>query len=70
MKKKWRKSNKKQYRKSSIYILHYLNKKYVSYGLINELREYKTIIHYCNIENDSSGSPILSLKSNKVIGVH
>ena len=64
------KMTEKQYRKSSIYILHYPNEKYVSYGLINELREYKTIIHYCNTENGASGSPILSLKSNKVIGVH
>ena len=48
----------KEYRKRSIYILHYPNKKYVSYGLINELREYKTIIHYCNTEDGSSGSPI------------
>ena len=60
----------KQQRKKSIYILHYPNKRYVSYGLIKELREYKTIIHYCNTENGASGSPILSLKSNKVIGVH
>ena len=60
----------KKYRKESIYILHYPNEKYVSYGLINELREYKTIIHHCNTEDGSSGSPILSLKSNKVIGVH
>jgi len=59
-----------QYRKSSIYILHYPNEKYVSYGLINEIREYKTIVHYCNTEKGSSGSPILSLKTNKVIGVH
>ena len=64
------KMTEKQYRKSSIYILHYPNEKYVSYGLINELREYKIIIHYCNTEDGSSGSPILSLKSNKVIGVH
>ena len=56
--------------KDQYIILHYPNKKYVSYGLINELREYKTIIHYCNTEDGSSGSPILSLKSNKVIGVH
>ena len=59
-----------QYKKSSIYILHYPNEKYVSYGLINELIEYKTIIHHCNTEKGSSGSPILLLKSNKVIGVH
>jgi len=60
----------KEYRKESIYILHYPNGKYVSYGIINELREYKTIIHYFNTEDGSSGSPILLLKSNKVIGVH
>ena len=60
----------KQYRKSSIYILHYPNEKYVSYCLINELREDKVIVHLCNTENGSSGIPILSLKSNKVIGVH
>ena len=65
-----KKMTEKQYRKSSIYILHYPNEKYVSYGLINELIEKKTIIHYCNTEDGSSGSPILSLKSNKVIGVH
>jgi len=60
----------KQYRKKSIYILHYPNKRYVSYGLINELIEYKSIKHYCNTEHGSSGSPILSLNSYKVIGVH
>ena len=60
----------KQYRKKSIYILHYPNKRYVSYGLINELIEYKTILHYCYTEHGSSGSPILSLNSYKVIGVH
>jgi len=59
-----------QYIKSSIYILHYPNEKYVSYGLINELIDYKTIIHHCNTEKGASGSPILSLKTNKVIGVH
>ena len=45
--------SEKQYRKRSIYILHYPNEKYVSYGLINELREYKTIIHHCNTEKGS-----------------
>ena len=60
----------KQYKKKSIYILHCPNKRYVSYGLINALREYKTILHYCNTEHGSSGSPILSLNSNKVIGIH
>ena len=59
-----------EYRRKSIYILHYpkgeLN---VSYGLINDLIDEK-INHYCNTEEGSSGSPILSLETNKIIGVH
>ena len=60
----------KEYRKKSIYILHYPKEKYVSYGLINELKDYKTITLYCNIEDESSGSPILSLNSYKVMGIY
>ena len=64
------KLTEKEYRKKSIYILHYPNEKYTSYGLINELKEYKAITHYCSTENGSSGSPILSLSSFKVMGIH
>ena len=57
--------------KKSIYILHYpKDKKLVSYGLINDVIGGKKINHYCNTEEGSSGSPILSLNTHKIIGVH
>ena len=50
------------YRRKSVYILHYPKGKLsVSYGLINDIIE-GTINHYCNTELGSSGSPILSLE--------
>ena len=59
------------YEKKSIYILHYLlgNDICVSYGILNGLSQYD-IIHACSTDNGSSGSPILNLKNNKVIGIH
>lgn len=56
----------KLYRKKSIYTLNYPKGKniVVSYGLIKE------ILHLCNTELGSSGSPILLIDSFKVIGVH
>ena len=61
--------NEKLY--NSIYILHYPKDKSisVSYGLISEING-REIKHLCNIEYESSGSPILSLKNLKVIGIH
>ena len=60
-----------EYPNKSIYILHYPKGKiYVSYGLINFINNNKTIYHYCNTEEGSSGSPILSLETFKVIGIH
>jgi len=60
-----------EYRKKSIYILHYPEGELkVSYGLINDIINNKTINHYCNTKGGSSGSPILSLKTFKVIGIH
>jgi len=60
-----------EYLKKSAYILHYPNEELqVSYGLINDLFGNKTINHFCNTEDGSSGSPILSLKTFQVIGVH
>ena len=57
--------------RKSIYLLHYpKDKKLVSYGLINGIIEGKKINHYCNTEEGSSGSPILSLNNYKIIGVH
>ena len=60
-----------EYQKKSIYIIHYPNEKLsVSYGLIKDIIDNKKINHYCNTEEGSSGSPILSLKTLKVIGIH
>ena len=42
----------------------------VSYGLISEINEENGINYKCNIDNGSSGSSILSLKNNKLIGIH
>jgi len=61
----------KYYKQKSIYILHYLNGKNinVSYGILNKIEKYD-IIHICSTDNGSSGSPILNLENNKVIGIH
>ena len=59
------------YSKKSIYAIHYPkdDKVAVSYGLLTQINE-KEIFHLCSTETGSSGSPILSLKSFKVIGIH
>ena len=61
----------KEYRKKSVYILHYPHGEdsKVSYGLLNGINN-ENIKHYCNTQKGSSGSPIISLKNNKVIGIH
>ena len=60
-----------EYKMKSIYILHYPRGKLkVSYGLIKNIVDNKNIYHYCNTDDGSSGSPILSLKTFKVIGIH
>ena len=41
----------------------------VSYGIVKEIDDYD-IIHFCCTESGSSGAPILSLSTNKVIGIH
>ena len=60
------------YENKSIYILHYPNGENISvsfgYG-IKKLDKYY-ITHLCSTEFCSSGSPILNLSSNKVIGIH
>ena len=62
----------KEYRQKSVYILHYPNGDdiKVSYGLLKGIIDNKEIIHYCSTQKGSSGSPIISLKNNKVIGIH
>ena len=59
------------YKDKSIYVLQYPNGQNacVSYGLLNNIDEYN-IFHRCSTEKGSSGSPILNLQNNKVIGIH
>ena len=67
---------RKNYNNHPIYILGYPypNRKdrddeiYVSYGIINAIRN--SIVHSCSTNKGSSGSPILSLKTFKIIGYH
>ena len=54
----------------SIYVLHYPDKKLISYGVTGGIENNKKIMHFCDTKNGSSGSPILSLDNLKVIGVH
>ena len=55
----------------SIYNIQYPNgnKVLVSYGILNKIDNYN-IYHFCNTEFGSSGSPLLNLSNNKVIGIH
>ena len=59
------------YTKSSLYILHYPkgNKINVSYGLSNGIYN-NDIHHFCSTEYGSSGAPILSLETFRVVGIH
>ena len=60
------------YLNEPIYILHFPNarKASISKGTgIEKINEYD-IKHFCNTQSGSSGGPILSLITNKVIGIH
>jgi len=59
------------YKNKSIYILHYpLGEDIVvSYGNLDKIKN-EQINHFCNTSKGSSGSPILSLDTLKVIGIH
>ena len=59
------------YVNKSVYVLQYPKGKnaMVSYGLLNQFNKFD-INHTCSTDDGSSGSPILSLESNKVIGIH
>ena len=59
------------YKNKSIYIPHYPKGKdiVISYGLLDNIYN-GTINHFCNTLKGSSGSPILSLDTLKVIGIH
>ena len=55
--------------KNSIYIIQYPREVCVSYGIVKKINDNK-IQHLCWTDKGSSGSPILSLETMKVIGVH
>ena len=57
--------------KKTVYVLHYpqADEVKVSYGLSGEIVD-KSINHTCCTNYGSSGSPILSLKTLKVLGIH
>ena len=59
------------HKNKSIYILHYPHGEdiAVSYGILDKINN-EEINHLCNTSKGSSGSPILSLDSFKVIGIH
>ena len=58
------------YEDKSIYLLQYPgNNIMVSYGVLTKINNYD-ILHKCSTEKGSSGSPILNLNTNKVIGIH
>ena len=61
------------YKEKSIYILHYPSGEQlsVSFGFgVTKLEGEYYVKHLCNTEDCSSGSPILNLFTNKVIGIH
>ena len=55
----------------SIYIPQYPKREniVISFGIINEIN-VPNITHFCNTKYGSSGSPILNLETNKIIGIH
>ena len=60
-----------RYKNESLYVLNYPKGKdiVVSYGLLKIMKnEY--LYHSCSTEKGSSGSPIISLESFKLIGIH
>ena len=64
---------KNKYSSESLYLINYPKDKdknvVVSYGSSPKLVDYK-IRHYCTTEKGSSGSPILLIKNQKLIGIH
>ena len=57
----------------TIYIIQYPEGELsVSYGIVNNIYKKKkyNFNHKCSTKGGSSGSPILSIKQNKIIGIH
>ena len=62
-----------KYKDETVYIIQYPEGKLsVSYGIIGNMcvSEEYNIIHKCSTNTGSSGSPILNINNNKVIGIH
>lgn len=63
-----------EYDRKCIYILHYYSERLcVSYGLmrtLNNSENSEIIAHNCRTEIYTCGSPILDLKTNKILGIH
>ena len=56
-----------------MYIIQYPEGKLsVSYGILNSIYEDKkyNFNHFCSTKKGSSGSPILNIATNKIIGIH
>ena len=61
------------YINETVYIMQYPdNKLSVSYGILDTIYEDEkyNFIHKCNTKGGSSGSPILNINNNKIIGIH
>ena len=59
----------------SIYIIQYPKygdeqKGAVSYGILNGIKDEYDLIYNCSTDHGSSGSPILQLSNQKIIGIH
>ena len=68
-------NNKKinNYLKNGIYIIQNPSEKLlVSFGIINDINKDKKYFfnHNCCLKGDLSGSPILNINNNKVLGIH
>ena len=63
----------KEYIDETIYIIQYPeNKLSVSYGILDKIYEDKkyNFNHKCSTKGGSSGTPILNINNNKIIGIH
>ena len=63
------------YKKKLIYLIHYpnINVEFstgIIYNIIEDNDNYNTILHFCETQFGSSGSPIINLDNYKVLGIH
>jgi surface protein len=68
----YKKNSLSKYKNEDIYILHFPKSEtaYISYGNGIEQEGKYDIKHNCYTDHGSSGAPILSASTNKVIGIH